>query len=188
MSGAAASLTTELDSAEPEHLAMPGFCRRPLMALRIVVGTLMLAAIGIMLLGVLLRYVMVPLTAALDLDPINYFWVEEAGELILGWIAFLGAGVAIVERGHFAVPGLVERLPAPLRGFVQRLNLLLCGLFGAALAIEGCKLAVLNAALPSPALGVSMGWGYGAVTIGGGLIVVFALAAMLRAGSVSGRP
>ena len=40
-----------------------------------------------MITGVLLRYVMVPITDALDMDAISFFWVEETGEMLQTWLA-----------------------------------------------------------------------------------------------------
>ena len=50
---------------------------------KIVVTALLALAIGDMLAGVFLRYVMVEITDFLDIDPINFFWVEEVGEFSL---------------------------------------------------------------------------------------------------------
>ena len=36
-----------------------------------------------MLYGVFMRYIMLPITDWLDVDPINFFWVEEVGETTL---------------------------------------------------------------------------------------------------------
>jgi hypothetical protein len=44
---------------------------------KIVVTVLLALAIGDMLAGVFLCYVMVAITDFLDLEPINFFWVEE---------------------------------------------------------------------------------------------------------------
>ena len=47
---------------------------------RIVLTALLVVAIVDMLVGVFLRYVMLHITDWLDVDPINFFWVEEVGE------------------------------------------------------------------------------------------------------------
>ena len=61
---------------------------------KIVTGGLVLLAIGAMLYGVFMRYVMLPITDWLDVDPINFFWVEEVGETTLCWLTMIGAAVA----------------------------------------------------------------------------------------------
>ena len=66
---------------------MPPFGARAINAAlaipKIVVGGLVLLAISVMLYGVFMRYVMLPITDWLDVDPINFFWVEEVGETTL---------------------------------------------------------------------------------------------------------
>ena len=61
---------------------------------KILVGGLVLLAIGTMLYGVFMRYVMLPITDWLDVDPVNFFWVEEVGETALCWLTLIGAAVA----------------------------------------------------------------------------------------------
>src|SRR5207248_8428680 len=78
---------------------------------KIVLTGLLILAIGDLIVGVLLRYVMVPVTDWLDLDPINFFWVEEIGEYSLAWMTMIGAGIAIAERAHFTLRVLTQRLP-----------------------------------------------------------------------------
>ena len=50
-----------------------------------------------MLAGVFLRYVMVEITDFLDLDPVNFFWVEEVGEFSLTWLTMIGAAIGILS-------------------------------------------------------------------------------------------
>ena len=48
---------------------------------KIVLTGLLLLAIGDMIIGVFLRYVMPRVTDWLDLDPINFFWVERSANI-----------------------------------------------------------------------------------------------------------
>ena len=145
------------------------------LAQRIVVGGLLLAAIAVMITGVVLRYVMVPLTDALDLDTVSFFWVEETGELLQTYLALIGGAVAIVEGGHFMINVLVHRLPARARALVHAFNCVVIALFGGLLAWQGCRLVALNGSLGTPALGISLGWFYAAPVVGGVLLVFYAL-------------
>ena len=72
---------------------------------------LLILAIGDLIVGVFLRYVMVPVTDWLDLDPINFFWVEEVGEYSLAWLTMIGAGIGIAERAHFTLHVVTHHLP-----------------------------------------------------------------------------
>src|SRR5437773_10526164 len=82
-----------------------------LVAPKIVLTALLLLAIGDMVVGVFLRYVVVAITERLDLDPINFFWVEEIGECSLAWLTIVGAGIGIAERAHFTLHVLTRRFP-----------------------------------------------------------------------------
>jgi TRAP-type C4-dicarboxylate transport system permease small subunit len=143
---------------------------------KIVIGGLLLGAIGVMLAGVFLRYVAAPIATALDVQPINFFWVQETGELLMIWIAMLGAAVAVFVRAHFALDVFAHRLRPALQSIF---HLGACGVemfFALTLAWEGWKLAQINAGLDSPALGISLKWVYLAPVAGGLLIALAALA------------
>src|SRR5258708_16052930 len=70
---------------------------------RTVLGILMIAAIVNLLVGVLLRYVMIPVTDYFDLESVGFFWVEELGELLLAWITLIGAAIGVLEHPHFTL-------------------------------------------------------------------------------------
>src|SRR5882672_10828131 len=80
-----------------------------LLAPKIVLTALLILAIGDMVVGVFLRYVVVAITDRLDIDPINFFWVEEIGEYSLAWLTMIGAGLGIAERAHFTLHVLTHR-------------------------------------------------------------------------------
>jgi TRAP-type C4-dicarboxylate transport system permease small subunit len=142
---------------------------------RIVLGGLVLFAIGVMLCGVFLRYVMLPITDWMDVDPINFFWVEEVGELTLTWLTMIGAAVGVAERSHFTLNIFVHRLPPAGQHAMHVVNHLLIASFGGLIAWICFKLAMLNASLTSPALEISLGLFYVSATVGGILMVLYAL-------------
>jgi TRAP-type C4-dicarboxylate transport system permease small subunit len=142
---------------------------------KILLGSLVLFAIGTMLWGVLMRYVMLPITDWLDVDPFNFFWVEELGETTLAWLTLIGAAVAVRERSHFALNLMTYRWPAPARAALHVAHNLLIAGFGGLVAWLGVKLVLLNMALTSPALEISLGWIYASATVGGILMALYAL-------------
>ncbi len=144
-------------------------------AVKPVIGGLVLAAISVMLVGVFLRYVAIEVTDWLDVDPINFYWVEEVGELLLAWLTLVGAGVGVVERSHFSLSLLTHRLPPGVQRAVNVLDHLLIALFGGLVAWTGWQLAVLNRQLASPALEFNLGWLYASAVVGGIMIALFAL-------------
>jgi TRAP-type C4-dicarboxylate transport system permease small subunit len=160
---------------------MPPFGARAINAAlaipKIVVGGLVLLAISVMLYGVFMRYVMLPITDWLDVDPINFFWVEEVGETTLCWLTLVGAAVGVAERSHFTLNLLSHRFPPRLQHVLHVFNNLLIAAFGGLIAWVGVKLAILNAMLTSPALEFSLAWLYAASVVGGILMTLYALRA-----------
>jgi TRAP-type C4-dicarboxylate transport system permease small subunit len=147
---------------------------------KIVLTGLLILAIGDLIIGVFLRYVMVPVTDWFDLDPINFFWVEEVGEYALAWMTMIGAGIAIGERAHFTLHLVTHRLSLPLQRAIHIATHLLIAGFGALAAWYGTQLAIVNSQLTSPALELNLAWLYAAPAVGGVLIVIYALAAVFE--------
>jgi TRAP-type C4-dicarboxylate transport system permease small subunit len=143
---------------------------------KILLTGLLALAIGDMIVGVFLRYVVVKITDWLDLDTINFFWVEEVGEYTLAWLTLIGAGIAVSERAHFALRVLTHRLPLPTQRAIHVVTHLLIAGFGGLAVWYGIQLAIVNSALTSPALQLNLAWLYAAVPVGGGLIVLYAVA------------
>jgi TRAP-type C4-dicarboxylate transport system permease small subunit len=143
---------------------------------KIVLTGLLILAIGDLIIGVFLRYVMVPVTDWFDLDPINFFWVEEVGEYALAWMTMIGAGIAIAERAHFTLRVLTHRFSMPIQRAIHVATHLLIAGFGGLAAWYGVKLAIVNSLLTSPALELNLAWLYAAPAVGGVLIVLYGLA------------
>jgi TRAP-type C4-dicarboxylate transport system permease small subunit len=142
---------------------------------KIVVTLLLVLAVGDMLAGVFLRYVMVAITDFLDLDPVNFFWVEEVGEFSLTWLTMIGAAIGIADRIHFTLHVLTHHLPVPVRRVLYVVNHLLIAGFGGLAGWFGTRLAISNSVLTSPALQINLGWVYAAVSVGGALIAIYGL-------------
>lgn len=144
---------------------------------RIILAALVVVAIGDMIVGVFLRYVMVPITDALNLPPIRFFWVEETGEFSLAWLTLIGAGIGIADRAHFTLRLVTHRLPLQVQRAIHVVNHLIIVTFGVLTAWYGARLAESNLALTSPGLQVSLAWLYASAAIGGALIVLYGIAA-----------
>jgi TRAP-type C4-dicarboxylate transport system permease small subunit len=142
---------------------------------RILLGGLVLLAIGDMLYGVFCRYIMLPVTDWLDVDPPNFFWVEEVGETTLAWLTLIGAAIAVHERSHFALNLLTHRFPPAAQKVLHVAHHLLIAAFGGLIAWFGYKLVLLNITLTSPALEISLGWLYASIVVGGLLMALYAL-------------
>lgn len=140
---------------------------------KFIVGFLVLLAIAVMLCGVFLRYVMLPITDWIDVDPVNFFWVEEVGELALTWLVMIGAALGIAEHSHFSLNVFTHRLSPTGQKRMAIFNQLVIAAFGGLVAWLCFKLVILNSSLLSPALELSLGLFYMSATVGGVLMVFY---------------
>ena len=140
---------------------------------KIVVALLLVAAIVNLLIGVFLRYVMIPVTDWLDMDSIPFTWVEEVGEMLLAWLTLIGAAIGVRERAHFTLH--VLNLSPAARVWVDRIHYLLIAGFGALAAWYGIKLCLLNRTLATPGLEINLAVLYASAVVGGLLLVVYAI-------------
>jgi len=152
-----------------------------LLAPKIVLTCLLILAISDLVVGVFMRYVVTAITDWLDLDPVNFFWVEEVGEYSLAWLTMIGAGIGIGERAHFTLHVLTHRLPLTAQRVIHVATHLLIAGFGALAVWYGIQLAIVNSLLTSPALEINLAWLYAAPAVGGALIVLYGLAAAFEA-------
>jgi TRAP-type C4-dicarboxylate transport system permease small subunit len=144
---------------------------------KIVLTALLILAISDMVVGVVMRYVVTAITDRLELDPINFFWVEEVGEYSLCWLTMVGAGIGIAERTHFTLRVLTHHLPGPAQRAINLATHLLIAGFGGLIVWYGIQLAIVNSLLTSPALELNLAWLYVAPAVGGALIILYSLAA-----------
>jgi TRAP-type C4-dicarboxylate transport system permease small subunit len=140
---------------------------------KIVVALLLTAAIINLLIGVFLRYVMIPVTDWLDMDSIPFTWVEEVGEMLLAWLTLIGAAIGVRERSHFTLH--VLRFAPATQAIVDRIHYSLIAIMGGIASWYGVRLCVLNNTLVTPGLSIPLSVLYASCAIGGVLLVVYAL-------------
>jgi len=140
---------------------------------KIVVALLLIAAIVNLLVGVFLRYVMIPVTDWLDMDSIPFTWVEEVGEMLLAWLTLIGAAIGVRERSHFTLH--VLRFSPAAQVVIDRIHYTLVAIVGAVASWYGVRLCVLNHTLVTPGLSINLSVLYGSAAVGGALLVVYAL-------------
>lgn len=144
---------------------------------KIAVTALLVVAISDMVIGVFMRYVVTAITDWLDIDPLNFFWVEEVGEYSLAWMTMIGAGIGIADRLHFTLHFLVHRFPPAAQRIIHIANHIAIAAFGGLAAWYGIQLAIVNSKLTSPALEINLAWLYAGPAVGGVLIILYAVAA-----------
>ena len=146
---------------------------------RFAVTALIILAIVNLLVGVILRYFVGAITNWLDIDPVPFTWVEEVGELSLAWLTLIGAAIGIKSRSHFSLSVFVHRLPAAAQLWIHRFNHALITGIGLLVAWYGVKLCLLNRTLTTPGLEINLAWLYASAVVGGLLIAIFGLAAVI---------
>jgi TRAP-type C4-dicarboxylate transport system permease small subunit len=137
---------------------------------KVLVSFLLIAAIANLLVGVFLRYVMVPVTDWLDLDSIPFSWVEEVGEMLLAYLTLIGAAIGVRERAHFTLH--VLNLTPRGRLLVDRIHFTLVAIVGLLVAWFGIRLCILNSTLTTQGLEINLALLNGSAVIGGVLLAI----------------
>ena len=145
---------------------------------KVVVALLLIAAIVNLLVGVFLRYVMIPVTDWLDVDSIPFTWVEEVGEMLLAWLTLIGAAIGVRERNHFTLH-VLHFSPAG-QAIIDRVHYTLVAVIGAVACWYGVRLCVLNHTLVTPGLSINLSLLYASAAVGGALLVVYALSMIVN--------
>jgi TRAP-type transport system small permease protein len=126
---------------------------------------LMVVLVADVFLGVWSRYVM----------RATFQWYDEVARLCFVWMIFLGAALAVRYSGHFRLHLLIDRLGARARRRVDILVMLIVIAFACVLLAGGVAIAPLARRQVTDSLEISMLWFYGALPVGGALMIVYAL-------------
>ena len=126
---------------------------------------LMAVLVADVFLGVFSRYVM----------RATFQWYDEVARLSFVWMIFLGAAVAVRRGAHFRLHLLVDRLAPAGRRRVDLIVTLIVIAFAAVLVAGGIAILPVARRQVTDALEISMVWFYGALPVGGALMIVFAL-------------
>lgn len=126
---------------------------------------LMVVLVADVFLGVWSRYVM----------QATFQWYDEVARLCFVWMIFLGAALAVRRGAHFRLHLLIDRFGATNRRRVDLLVTLIVIAFAAVLVVGGIAIAPLARRQVTDSLEISMLWFYGALPVGGALMILFAL-------------
>jgi TRAP-type transport system small permease protein len=126
---------------------------------------LMVVLVADVFLGVWSRYVM----------RATFQWYDEVARLCFVWMIFLGAALAVRRGAHFRLHLLIDRFGATNRRRVDLLVTLIVIAFAAVLVAGGIAIAPLARRQVTDSLEISMLWFYGALPVGGALMILFAL-------------
>ena len=131
---------------------------------RVCIG-LMVVLVADVFLGVYSRYVM----------HATFQWYDEVARLCFVWMIFLGAAVAIRRGAHFRLHLLIDTLGPTARRRVDLLVTVIVIAFAAVLVAGGIAILPVARRQVTDALEISMVWFYGALPVGGALMILFAL-------------
>lgn len=94
-------------------------------------------------------------------------WAGELSRYTFIGIIFLGAVVAMKEKGHIGMEFIVETFPAKIRDNIIFVMNLLVLFFLAVFVVAGIRLVILNIDAKSSAMGLSMAIPYASLPLGG---------------------
>lgn len=106
-------------------------------------------------------------------------WIERGATLAILAIAMPVAAVGVRERFHLSVLGVREALPRAAQRWIALGCDALMGAFGAGMAWWSWELVGTVAAFNIPLLGISQGWTYAPMVIGGALMLLYAIEQVL---------
>ncbi len=106
-------------------------------------------------------------------------WIERVATLAILSIAMPVAAVGVRERFHLSVLGVREALPERSQRWVALGCDVLMGCFGAGMAWWSWELVEMVGPFKIPLLGISQGWTYAPMVLGGALMVLFAIEQVL---------
>ena len=106
-------------------------------------------------------------------------WIERGATLCILAISMPVAAVGVRERFHLSVLGLRETLAPGTQRWIAVGCDALVGLFGLAMAVWSWELVEMVATFRIPLLGISQGWTYVPMVVGGALITLYAIEQVL---------
>ncbi len=130
------------------------------MAIRFISRVFIGAIVAVIFYSVVMRYVF-------QRPP---FWAEELSRFIFIWIIMLGAVLVTREQSHIEIVFIVNLLPKKWRFVLSIFTRLLMIAFCWVMVQQGLKIYPIVAEASSPTFGISMGWLYLSIPVGGFLM------------------
>ncbi|MBY0360378.1 MAG: TRAP transporter small permease [Phreatobacter sp.] len=106
-------------------------------------------------------------------------WTEPAVLLLMSWFILLGSATGVRERVHIGFEIGLAASPPPLRFALKLITEVLLIGFGLAMMGYGAQLAIGTWSAITPMIGISQGWDYVPVAVGGTLITLFSVERLL---------
>ncbi|MFJ5367992.1 TRAP transporter large permease subunit [Bosea sp. CER48] len=128
--------------------------------------------IGVLLLGVVSRYVF----------SLPFVWVDEVASIAFIWLAMLGAAIAVDRNEHLRLTLFVGMMPPRLREFAETLALTAVAAFLAAMVDPAIEYAVEESYVTSAALNIPVSWRVSAIAVGIVLMLLLTLRYLFKTG------
>jgi TRAP-type C4-dicarboxylate transport system permease small subunit len=109
---------------------------------------------------------------------ISTSFTDELARFLFIWVSLLGAAYVFGKRGHIAITGLIEFLPAGVRRITDTATALLVVIFSAVILGAGGFILVGKAVQlgqVSPAMLLPIGYVYSVIPISGAVTAMYAL-------------
>lgn len=107
-------------------------------------------------------------------------WAEPASVMIMAWFIFLGAAVGVREGYHLSFDVLLFVLPARATPWLHTVSDVVVAAFGFGMTYFGSQLSARAASDQMPGLGISRGFEFVPLMIGGVLLVLFSIERIFR--------
>lgn len=140
---------------------------RPLEA---VAAVLLVAIVGLLLLGVISRYVF----------SLPIIWIDEAASFAFLWLAMLGSAIAIDRNEHLRLTLFLTLVPPRWRGLVQTFAVLVTATFLGAMLHPAVEYAMEEWFITTPALGIPNTYRVAAIPFGIAIMLVITLSYAVR--------
>ena len=102
-------------------------------------------------------------------------WIEEISRILLIWLVFIGAAVALKRNEHIAVHFFVSFFPSWTRAYIEIFSNFLILFFSFFLFVEGVQFVIISMDTTFPALQTSIAWLYIGLPIGCFLMIIYGL-------------
>jgi TRAP-type C4-dicarboxylate transport system permease small subunit len=107
-------------------------------------------------------------------------WSEEFLRFTIVWYALLSASILHKRNGHMGITIIREKLPKPVRRFLQRMVIYLGTLTVALVTVFGFVLVFGTWAQVTPALGIPVGLPYAAIPVSFLLMTLYGIVHIIR--------
>lgn len=115
-------------------------------------------------------------------------WADELAQVLMVWLTFLGAGVAMRDRLHYAFDYLVRSLPRGWRRRVRVVSHLLAITMTILLIYWSAKVSLRVTDWVMPATGMPRSWVYAACPVGCAFLLLYQIRNLLADVRVAGVP